>query len=166
MLYLELLKALYGTLRAARLLWEKLSGKLQEWRIWVNKMINGKQCTIGWHVDDVRCSYVDPMVVDHMIDLMSEELLHLGTKFDLTKDGAVTIDMSDHVKKIVAEMPEEMVGKTPTPAANHLFKIREGSVPIERRKPTRSIKSSCSCSISGNKDDRTYGLQYHSCASG
>ena len=27
--------------------------------------------------------------------------------------------MSDHVKKIVAEMPEEMVGKTPTPAANH-----------------------------------------------
>ena len=146
----------------------------------VNKMINGKQCTIGWHVDDVRCSYVDPMVVDHMIDLMSEEFgtdapltasrdkvhEYLGTKFDLTKDGAVTIDMSDHVKKIVAEMPEEMVGKTPTPAANHLFKIREGSVPIERRKPTRSIKSSCSCSISGNKDDRIYGLQYHSCASG
>ena len=132
----------------------------------VNKMINGKQCTIGWHVDDVRCSHVDPMVVDHMIDLMSEELLHLGTKFDLTKDGAVTIDMSDHVKKIIAEMPEEMVGKTPTPAANNLFKIREGSVPIKRRKPTRSIKSSCSCTISGNKDDRTYGLQYHSCASG
>ena len=39
----------------------------------VNKMINAKQCTIGWHVDDVRCSHIYPMVVDHMIDLMSEE---------------------------------------------------------------------------------------------
>ena len=29
-LYVELLKALYGTLRAARLFWEKLSAKLQE----------------------------------------------------------------------------------------------------------------------------------------
>jgi hypothetical protein len=29
--YVELLKALYGTVRAARLFWEKLSGKLLEW---------------------------------------------------------------------------------------------------------------------------------------
>ena len=54
-LYLELLEALYGTLCTARLFWEKLSGKLQEWGFEVNpydscvvnKMINGKQCTIG-----------------------------------------------------------------------------------------------------------------------
>ena len=31
-------------------------------------------------------------------------------------------------------MPEEMVGNAPTPAASHLFKIREGSVPIEKEK--------------------------------
>ena len=30
-MYLELLKALYGTLRAARLFWENLSGKLRGW---------------------------------------------------------------------------------------------------------------------------------------
>lgn len=30
-LYMELLKALYGTIRAARLFWEKLSNKLIEW---------------------------------------------------------------------------------------------------------------------------------------
>ena len=49
-LYVELLKALYGTLRASRLFWEKLSAKLQEWGFQpnpydscvVNKMINGK----------------------------------------------------------------------------------------------------------------------------
>ena len=31
-------------------------------------------------------------------------------------------------------MPEDMIGKAPTPAANHRFKIREGSVPIEKEK--------------------------------
>jgi hypothetical protein len=30
-LYVELLKALYGTLRAAHLFWEKLSQQLMEW---------------------------------------------------------------------------------------------------------------------------------------
>ena len=156
-LYLELLKALYGTLRAARLFWEKLSGILiKEWGFEanpydscvVNKMINGKQCTIIWHVDDVRCSHVDPSVVENMIDLMSEEFgkdapltvnrdkvhEYLGMKFDYTEDGAVTIDMVDYVKSIIADMPEDMVGKAPTPAANHLFKTRENSVPLEKGK--------------------------------
>ena len=32
-MYVELLKALYGTLHAARLFWEKLSGKLKEWGV-------------------------------------------------------------------------------------------------------------------------------------
>ena len=35
-IYVELLKALYGTLRAARLFWETFSGKLQEWGFTLN----------------------------------------------------------------------------------------------------------------------------------
>ena len=54
MIYYELLKALYGTLHAACLIWEKLSTKLLEWgykpssynSCVMNKMINGKQCTV------------------------------------------------------------------------------------------------------------------------
>ena len=49
-IYVELLKALYGTLRAARLFWETLSGKLQEWGFTLNpydscvanKYVNGQ----------------------------------------------------------------------------------------------------------------------------
>ena len=44
-------------------------------------------------------------------------------KFDFTENGAVTIDMCDYVKKIISNMLEDMVGKAPTQAANHLFKI-------------------------------------------
>jgi hypothetical protein len=57
-LYVELLKALYGTLRAALLFWKLLSSKLVLWGFKIspydwcvaNKTIDGKQCTILWHV--------------------------------------------------------------------------------------------------------------------
>ena len=62
-MYMELLKALYGTLRAARLFWQKLSKQLID--VWgfvpnkyddcvVNKTINGSQMTVVWHVDDLK----------------------------------------------------------------------------------------------------------------
>ena len=88
---------------------------------------------------------------------------YLGMKLDFTENGAVMIDMIDYVKTIIADIPEEMVGKTPTPVTNHLWK---GQCRPKRRKPIRSIQSSCSCSISVNRDDPMCGLQYHSCASG
>jgi hypothetical protein len=59
-IYIILQKALYGTLQAALLFWQNLSTQLKEWGFEINpydfcvanKMINGKQCTIVWHVDD------------------------------------------------------------------------------------------------------------------
>ena len=76
MIYFKLQKALYGTLEAAWLAWEKLAGKLQEWgfelnpydQCVANKMINGKQCTILWHVDDIKISHVDQNVVTAIIE--------------------------------------------------------------------------------------------------
>ena len=68
-MYMELLKALYGTLHAARLFWQKLSKQLID--VWgfvpnkyddcvVNKVINGSQMTVVWHMDDLKVSHVDP----------------------------------------------------------------------------------------------------------
>ena len=62
-IYAELSKALYGTLQASLLFWKNLSTflindqgfKVNPYDWWVvNKDINGKQCTIGWHVDDLK----------------------------------------------------------------------------------------------------------------
>ena len=61
MLYVQLKKALYGTLQAALLFWKFLSTTLQEWDFTINrydqcvanKTINGKQCTIIWHIDNL-----------------------------------------------------------------------------------------------------------------
>ena len=61
------------------------------------------------------------------------------------------------------------------PAANHLFKIREGSVPIEKEKADsfheivmqlQYLSQQGRCSISVNKVEAMCGLQYHSCTSG
>jgi hypothetical protein len=65
-LYVELLNALYGTLRAALLFCKILSSKLILWGFTINlyewcvakKMIDWKQCTVLWHVDDLKISHV------------------------------------------------------------------------------------------------------------
>ena len=57
-LYLELIKAMYGCLKSARFFWEHLSthlGKVgftsNQYNLCVaNKQINGNMCTIAWHV--------------------------------------------------------------------------------------------------------------------
>ena len=96
--------------------------------------------------DDLRISHVDGIVVDHIIDQMEEEFgkeapltvsrdkVHdyLGMKFDFTTEGVVTVDMSNYVKAVIADMPADMIGKAATPAAHHLFDIRENSVPAEK----------------------------------
>ena len=33
-----------------------------------NKVINGKQCTIAWYVDDVKISHMDQSVIDDIIN--------------------------------------------------------------------------------------------------
>jgi hypothetical protein len=80
-LYVKLLKALYGTLQAVLLFWENLSsfliGKLgfvvnPYDPCVVNKTINGKQCTALWHVDDIKMSHVEQDVLDSIITKLSE----------------------------------------------------------------------------------------------
>ena len=80
MLYVRLLKAPYVNLKSALLFWENLSETLQEWGFKINpydwcvanKTINGKQCTIGWHVDDLKISHVDSEVVDDILNKLDE----------------------------------------------------------------------------------------------
>jgi len=40
-----------------------------------NKMINGKQCAVIWHVDDIKLSHVDKNVVTQVLDLLSGEFV-------------------------------------------------------------------------------------------
>ena len=71
-LYLEILKALYGMLVSSLLFYRKLRKDLEELGFKVNpydicvanKWINGKQFTVLWHVDDLKISHKDKTEVD------------------------------------------------------------------------------------------------------
>ena len=64
-------------MNASLLFWKKLAKSLTSWGFelnsydWccANKMINGKQCTILWNVDDLKLSHVDPNVVTQVLEL-------------------------------------------------------------------------------------------------
>ena len=144
-LYMELLKALYRTLRTARLFWEKLSKQLID--VWgftpnkydecvVKKIINGQQMTVVWHVDDLKVSHVDEKEVDKIIKQMEAEFgaeaplsiscgkVHdyLGMNLDFRVEGEVRINMEHYIDMMLHDAPEDMNGVSSTPAAAHLFK--------------------------------------------
>ena len=145
-MYMELLKALYGTLQAAWLFWEKLQAKLvKDWGFvpnrydscMVNKKVDGKQLTVAWHVDDLKVSHEEEKVLDEFIAMMEEEFgqetplsvsrglvqEYLGMTLDFSERGRVVVKMSNYVKNMLNDAPALMDGKAVTPAAAHLFKV-------------------------------------------
>jgi hypothetical protein len=143
----KLKKALCGTLQAAMLFSKDLSAKLVLWGCemkpcdWcvANKMVNGKQCTVPWHVDDLKLSHVDTAVVESPLDLLNGvcgklSLLvttrgktHdcLGMTLDRAQGGKAKIVMKDHIEEMLAETPDDMDGEAGTPASLHLSPARD-----------------------------------------
>ena len=76
------------------LIWKLLSETLQEWgftlnlydKCVVNKNIEGKQCTIIWHVDDLKVSRRKKEVVEDILKKLTNldkknHSQHVGDKF-------------------------------------------------------------------------------------
>jgi hypothetical protein len=144
-LYVRLAKALYGTIRAALLFYRKLSETLTSWGFIinpydpcvVNKMIGGKQCTILWHVDDLKISHVRLPVVKEIIQRLNEVFgkeapmtewigkVHdyLGMRIDYSVPGKVKISQLEYLQEVLAELPKDMDGTATSPAASHLFEV-------------------------------------------
>ena len=150
-IYMELSKALYGTLQAALLFWKNLSDFLikdqgfevnpYDWCV-VNKYINGKQCTIGWHVDDLKISHVEEEVVEGIITALNNKYgnespitvhrgpiqEYLGMTINYSLKGKVSFSMPQYIEDLLLECPESiMKGTSTTPAANHLFQTNENA---------------------------------------
>jgi len=100
-----------------------------------------RECTIVWHVDDLKISHQDRTVVDHVINLLELEFgkeapltktrgkIHdyLGMVLDYSKPGMIEIGMKDYVMEIISEAQGDMSGTAPTPAGNHLFSVNTTS---------------------------------------
>jgi len=153
-MYVQLQKALYGTLSASLLFWKDLSGHLLEEGFVanpydscvVNKDVNGSQCTVLWHVDDLKLSHVDAEVTEGVLDRLNDRYgketpltvtrgdIHdyLGMTIDYSTDGKVVIRMDDYVADMLGEVPEDMAGSAVTPAAEHLFQVNDDAEALDK----------------------------------
>ena len=139
---MRIVKALYGCIESA-LLWynlfldklTKLGFKVNEYdRCVANKMINGKQCTIVWYVDDVKASHVDETVVSDIITYMQKEFgnltitrgkkhQYLGMDIEFCKNNKVAISMFKHINEALEMVSGGVKGTTTTPAKKNLFDV-------------------------------------------
>jgi hypothetical protein len=155
-LYAKLRKALYGTLKAALLFWKLLSKTLKNWGFTVNpydpcvvnKQIEGTQCTILWHVDDLKISHKNPDVVTAMIKKLDNEFgekapltvtrgkvhEYLGMTIDYTVPGKVMISMKEYIQSMLDALPDDMGGESATPAGNHLFQVNDHGTKLDEDK--------------------------------
>ena len=145
-LYIKLQKTLYGLMSASLLFYRKLRKELEEYGFEVNpydpcvanKMTDsGKHMTFVWHVYDLMGSFEDDFELTKLLCYLakiygSKLTMHTGCKHDylrvemeFRKDGTLGVSMIPYLKNVIAEFPEIISGKSPMPAADHLFKIRD-----------------------------------------
>ena len=151
-LYGSLTRGVYGTTIGAALWFEKLTNQLHEWGYrpnpydgctW-NRMINGKQCTLQFHVDDIAISHVDSAVVENEVEIINEKFKtntkaltitrgpihdYLGMTLDWSNQDYTKITMYDFLQDILKEVDEkkDMKGTAATPASPNLFEVDEES---------------------------------------
>ena len=146
-LYVQVLRALYGMLIAS-LLWYKqfksdLEGQGFEFNPYdpcvANRTVNGKQHTVLFHVDDLKSSHVDSKVNDKFLKWLNEMYgghgevkatrgkIHdyLGMTFDFSEKGIVKVDMIDYMAAMVDDFstkfePDDVA---PNPAAEDLLTV-------------------------------------------
>ena len=141
---------MYGCMKAAQLWWEDLSKHLVNNMGFTlnpydncvaNKMVDGNQCTIIWHVDDLKISHKNRTVVENMIKQIekkygtmstniSNKLTYVGMDFEY-KGKEVIISMVSHIEDAINEFPEELSQKVITPAGLHLFEVNKNSEKLD-----------------------------------
>jgi hypothetical protein len=101
-----------------------------------NKMMNGKQMTVGWHVDDLKVSHKDPEVLTEFREWLMLKYgnckehrgtfhEYLGMELDYSISGKVKIKMIPYLEEMLNEFPDEITTTRTTPAAEYLFKVRD-----------------------------------------
>ena len=112
-----------------------------------NCIINGKQCTIVWYVDDNKISHVDPSIVMQVIGKIEEHFgamtvtrgsthQFLGMTVEYC-DGFAMITMREHIESAITESEVKVGGRAVTPAKRDLFEIRDNSPILPEKQADR-----------------------------
>lgn len=141
-LYVRLVKAIYGCVKSAMLWYDLFTGTLKEMGFVLNpydpcianSTIKGKQCTIAWYVGDNKISHVDPEVVTMVIEKMEQrfdkmtvtrgkEHVFLGMNIRYTDKNTAVITMRDYLLESIEESGMDIERESATPAKKNLFEV-------------------------------------------
>ena len=167
-LYLEILQAIYGCIELALRWYELYLTTLCKEGFVINlydkcianKMINGKQCTVVWYVDDNEISHEDPAVVTQIIELMGKHFgelaikrgnkhRFLGMDMIVNKIKSIKIEMKEQLQETIVMfnlIDEHKISEVVTsPAQKHLMDVNEDADVLDKIKRKCSICSSKNC---------------------
>jgi hypothetical protein len=146
-LYVVMEKALYGMLQSSLLYYKKFRKDIESIGFKVNpydpcvanRIINGKQHTVTWHVDDLKSSHVDPKVNDKFLEWLKSKYAsdetgevkamhghrhdYLATVLDYSRPGLLQVDMTKNVKSMIEDFPLKIEGIGTFPWTAKLFTI-------------------------------------------
>jgi hypothetical protein len=100
---------------------------------------SGKQLTVIWHADDLMVSCEEDFELTkfscYLARIYGTKLsMHLGKKHDylgmdmeFRDKGTLHVSMITYLKNVIGGFPEKIEGRAATPAADHLFTVREES---------------------------------------
>ena len=127
LLHVKMCRALYGMLISALLFYRKLEKYLEEYGFGIklyepcvaNKMVNGSQMTVVWHVDDLKVSHKSEFEITRFADylisiyvglLSSRGKVHdyLGMNLDFSDKGNIKVSMIPYLLNVLKEFPEEL----------------------------------------------------------
>ena len=141
-LYVQVLKVIYGMIESA-LLWyelftttlDGLGSELNPYdRCLANMVINGKQCTIAWYVDDNKVLHMHDKVNTMIADEIEKKLgkltrttgwshTFLRVDIDFIGDGKVAISRPQHLEECMEDFGKTLKGNVVNPALSKLFTI-------------------------------------------
>ena len=157
-IYVWVLRAIYGMLEAALLWYKKFRKQLEENGFKfnpydpcvANKEVDGSQQTIIFHVDDLKSSHKNSKVNDEFIQWLNNKYgehgevtstrgkhhEYLGMTLNFEEKGAVKIEMAKYVEEMLKSFPIQFSDKqvASTPAGDRIFDQGTGKTLEDKRK--------------------------------
>jgi hypothetical protein len=146
LLYVKLQKVLYGLMRASLLFYRKLQEEFEAYGLQGNpynpcvanlETKSGKQLTVIWHMDNLMALGEDNFELTKFLCYLGKiyrkklsmrtgrKHEYLGMDMEFNKDGILEVLMIAYLKNVIEQFPEEISGRASSPAAEHLFAVRD-----------------------------------------
>jgi hypothetical protein len=145
-LYVRLIKALYGCVKSALLWYELFAQNLKDMGFALNPYdpcianctIDAKQCTIAWYVHNMKVSHVNPDVVTRIIQKLEQhfdkmtvtrgqEHVFLVMHIRYTNENTAVITLKDYLEEAIVESSLDISKTVSTPANKTLFEVNGAS---------------------------------------